>query len=135
MVPIVTVLGFAALAVWNTLPVLAVVFVGRRFGEYAFVRPGREMLWAPLDKETKYKAKNLVDVPVYRGGDAVVAQLQTGIEGAGVGPQAIAVIGGVTAAVWALNGWWIGRKHDQEGPREKAKGPRADLGLRPALGP
>ena len=37
------------------------------------------MLWSPLDKETKYKAKNTVDVPVYRGADALSAQLTTGL--------------------------------------------------------
>jgi ATP/ADP translocase len=50
--------GFVALAIWNTFMVLAVVIVLRRSGEYAFVRPGREMLWTPMSKETKYKAKN-----------------------------------------------------------------------------
>ena len=42
----------------------------RRVGEYAFVRPAREMLFSRLDNETKYKAKNVIDVPVYRGADA-----------------------------------------------------------------
>jgi AAA family ATP:ADP antiporter len=112
MVPAAMVLGFLSLAVWNTFTVLAIVFVARRFGEYAFVRPGREMLWSPLDKETKYKAKNFIDVPVYRGADAAVAQLQQAIGNAGFGPQAIAMLGVVTAAVWAVNGWWLGRRHD-----------------------
>ena len=53
-------------------------------GEYAFARPGREMLWSPLDKETKYKAKNTIDVPVYRGADAVIAQAQSAISAAGM---------------------------------------------------
>jgi ATP/ADP translocase len=43
----------------------------RRIGEYAFVRPGREMLFAPLDAESKYKAKNVIATVVYRAGDAV----------------------------------------------------------------
>jgi AAA family ATP:ADP antiporter len=120
MVPVVMVFAFSALAVWNTFAVLAVAIVVRRFGEYAFVRPGREMLWSPLDKETKYKAKNFVDVPVYRGADAAVAQLQTGVEGAGFGPQTIAVMGIVTAMLWAVNGWWLGRRHDAAATREPA---------------
>jgi AAA family ATP:ADP antiporter len=112
MVPLAMVVAFSTLAVWNTFAILAVAIVARRFGEYAFVRPGREMLFSPLDKETKYKAKNLIDVPVYRGADAVAAQIQTGVEGAGFGPQAIALLGVFTAAVWAVNGWWLGRRHD-----------------------
>jgi ATP:ADP antiporter, AAA family len=93
--------------------VFAVLYVGRRFGEFAFVRIGREMLWSPLDKETKYKAKNLVDVPVFRGADVAVAQLQVRLEGAGFGPQLIAVLGMVTCALWAVNGWWLGRHYDR----------------------
>ena len=104
--------GFVALAIWNTFMVLAVVIVLRRSGEYAFVRPGREMLWTPMSKETKYKAKNFVDVPVYRGADAAVAQLQRAIEGAGFGVQTVALLGALAAILWAVNGWWLGRRYD-----------------------
>jgi AAA family ATP:ADP antiporter len=112
MVPMAMILGYGALAIWNTFPVLAVVFVARRFGEFAFVRPGREMLFGPLDRATKYKAKNLIDVPVYRGADALSAQVLKGVEGMGFGPQTIALMGVGTAVLWAINGWWVGRRHD-----------------------
>jgi ATP:ADP antiporter, AAA family len=112
IIPVAIFFGFVALAVWNTFAVLAVVIVVRRSGEYAFVRPGREMLWSPMTKETKYKAKNFVDVPVYRGADAAVAQLQRAIEGAGFGVQTVAMFGAVGAMLWAANGWWLGRRHD-----------------------
>ncbi|HEY8540575.1 MAG TPA: MFS transporter [Steroidobacteraceae bacterium] len=111
-VPLVMVGGFLALAATGTLAVLAVVFVARRAMEYAFVRPGREMLWGPLDKESKYKAKNTVDVPVYRGSDAIVAQINKALDGAGVGPAAIAILGAGVALVWAALGWWLGRKYE-----------------------
>lgn len=119
MIPVALVFGFAALAVWNTFAVLAVVIVLRRSGEYAFVRPGREMLWTPMSKETKYKAKNFIDLPVYRGADAAVAQLQRAIEGAGLGAQTVALLGAVGAILWAGNGWWLGRRHDAAAKDEK----------------
>jgi hypothetical protein len=50
-----------------------------------------------MSKETKYKAKNFVDVPVYRGADAAVAQLQRAIEGAGFGVQTLALLGALAA--------------------------------------
>jgi AAA family ATP:ADP antiporter len=112
IIPVAILFGFVALAIWNTFAVLAIVIVLRRSGEYAFVRPGREMLWTPMSKETKYKAKNFVDVPVYRGADAAVAQLQRAIEGAGFGVQTAALLGALAAVVWALNGWWLGRRYD-----------------------
>jgi ATP:ADP antiporter, AAA family len=113
VVPLIMVGGFVALAVSGTLGVLAVVFILRRAMEYAFVRPGREMLWSPLDKETKYKAKSTVDVPVYRGADALSAQLNKGLEGIGWGPAALALLGAAVAALWALLGYWLGRRFEK----------------------
>jgi AAA family ATP:ADP antiporter len=76
ILPLMVMGGFLILASMGTFIVLATVMILRRWGEYAFIRPGREMLWSRLDTETKYKAKNFVDVTVYRFSDAVVAQVQ-----------------------------------------------------------
>ena len=43
-VPALVCLGFVGLALAPTFAVLAAVMIVRRIGEYAFVRPGREML-------------------------------------------------------------------------------------------
>ena len=84
VVPVVMMFGFLALAGSSLFVVFVAVVIVRRAGEYAFVRPGREMLWSPLDKETKYKAKNTVDVPVYRGADYVIGEGHAAVSGAGV---------------------------------------------------
>lgn len=118
IVPFAMIFGFLALAASGTFAVLAVVFVLRRAGEYAFVRPGREMLYSPLDKETKYKAKNVNDVPVYRGADALAAQVSTGLGAAGFSAAAVAVLGAAVAAVWGFVGWWLGRRFDTNARRD-----------------
>ena len=84
----------------------------RRVGEYAFVRPGREMLWSPLDKETKYKAKNTVDVPIYRGADYIGAQTNVALEGLGMTASGIMIVGASLAALWSVVGWWLGRRYE-----------------------
>jgi AAA family ATP:ADP antiporter len=112
VVPVAMIFGFFALAATGTFAVLAVVFVLRRVGEYAFVRPAREMLFSRLDTETKYKAKNVIDVPVYRGADALSAQVQKVIEHAGLTPASAALIGAGIAGAWALNAWYLGRRND-----------------------
>ena len=117
IVPVVMVFGFLSLAAVGTFAVLAVVFVLRRVGEYAFVRPGREILFSQLDTETKYKAKNVIDVPVYRGSDFVSAQVSTALESGALGASAVALTGAVVAGVWVLNGWWLGRRSDAAKPR------------------
>ncbi|HKZ74089.1 MAG TPA: Npt1/Npt2 family nucleotide transporter, partial [Steroidobacteraceae bacterium] len=93
IVPVAMVFGFLALAASGTFAMLAVVFVLRRAGEYAFVRPGREMLFSRLDTETKYKAKNFIDVPVYRGADWLSGQVKTGLDAAGFAPAIVAILG------------------------------------------
>ncbi len=110
IVPVAMVFGFFAVAATGTFAVLAVVMVLRRAGEYAFVRPGREMLFSRLDNETKYKAKNFIDVPVYRGADWISGQLSTGLTAGGMAPAVVALIGAGIAGLWALNGLWLGRR-------------------------
>ncbi len=112
LVPLALVFGFLALAASGTFAVLAAIMILRRAGEYALVRPGREMLWSPLDRESKYKAKNTVDVPVYRGADAVSAQLNNAIQTAGVSAAGVMLIGAAVAGVWAALGWMLGRRFD-----------------------
>ena len=112
IVPVVMIFGFLSLAAVGTFTVLAVVFVIRRVGEYAFVRPGREILFSRVDNETKYKAKNVIDVPVYRASDAITAQVSTALESGSLGTSAVAFIGAVVAAIWAVNGWWLGKRSD-----------------------
>jgi AAA family ATP:ADP antiporter len=102
-VPLIMMAGFGLLALAATFPVLAFVMIVRRVGEYALVRPGREMLFAPVDPETKYKAKNALDTFVYRGGDAISGWAYTGIV-AVASTGAVAVAGALICGLWALLG-------------------------------
>jgi ATP:ADP antiporter, AAA family len=107
------VLGFLALAAFNVFAVFVVVFVARRWGEYAFVRPGREMLFSGLDTESKYKAKSFIDVPVYRAADYVGGQAKTAVDAVTASPSVSLIAGAVLAAGWAVTGYLLGRKHDR----------------------
>lgn len=120
VVPLAMVAGFATLSFYGTFWVLAFVFIARRAGEYAFIRPGREMLFSRVGTESKYKAKNLIDVPVYRGGDALSAQVKAALESGGLHPAGAALLGAGLAAVWALNGWWLGRRYRDAGKEKLA---------------
>ena len=112
-VPIAMVVGLLGLAATGTFAMLAVVIVVRRAGEYALVRVGREMLFSRVGSESRYKAKNVIDVPVYRGADALTAQLQGGLQSAGITPASVAVLGSAVAGLWAICGWWLGRSADR----------------------
>ena len=113
-IPIVMVFGLTAFAISGTFIVLAIAMVIRRWGEYALIRPGREMLFSKVDKESKYKAKNLIDVAVYRIADAAFAQLKNVLEALRMGGAAEAMFTAGLAGLWAFNGWWLGRRHEKE---------------------
>ena len=114
-VPLAMVAGFLSLAAIGGFALLAAVMVLRRWGEYAFIRPGREMLFSRLGTEAKYKAKNLIDVPVYRGADMLVAQLQNALKQGGLPVAGVAMLGAGAALAWAGVGWWLARRAEGGG--------------------
>ena len=109
-VPLVVAGGFVWLAFAPTFAVLAVVMIARRAGEYALVRPGREMLFTVVPVEQKYKAKNFIDTVVYRGADALSGWLKTAIEAIAQQPAIAAIAGAGIALIWAATGAWLARK-------------------------
>jgi ATP:ADP antiporter, AAA family len=113
-VPFVMAFGLTVYAAFDTFSVMAAAMVLRRWGEYALIRPGREMLFSVVDKESKYKAKNVCDVAVYRVADAAFAQIKKLLDGIGMGGTAQALTAAAVAALWAVNGWWLGKRHDKE---------------------
>ena len=123
-VPVAMIGGFVALAALGSFWVLAVVMVIRRAGEYALTRPGREILFTSVDTETKYKAKNLIDVVVYRGGDALSAQVRAGLAASGMAFSMIALYGAGVALVWTVVGFWLAKRHESQ-PAPQAPGARA----------
>jgi AAA family ATP:ADP antiporter len=119
-VPILMFTGFLLLATFGTFAVLAAVMITRRVGEYAFVRPGREMLFSRVDTESKYKAKNTIDVPVYRGGDAISGQVDKLLSASAWSASAVAVVAAGIASVWAIVGYLLGRTRRGEEQRARA---------------
>ena len=108
-VPLVMAAGFLWLAFAPVFAVLVVVMVVRRAGQYAFVRPGREMLYTVVPPEAKYKAKNFNDTVVYRGADAVSGWVKAGIDIVAQQPAVAMVVGAGMALAWAANGAWLAR--------------------------
>ena len=113
-VPLAMLGGFLTLALVSNFWVLAIVMIIRRAGEYALTRPGREILFTSVDTETKYKAKNFIDVVVYRGGDALSAQVRGMLKASNMSSAALAMVGAGLALMWALVGLWLARRHEAQ---------------------
>jgi AAA family ATP:ADP antiporter len=120
VIPLFLIAGFLGLAWAPGLAVLVVVQVLRRAGDYALMRPCREMLYVVLSREEKYKAKNFIDTAVYRGGDALSAWVYAGFTALSLGLSQIALIGAAMSGLWAWVAYTMGRKHDALAGRERA---------------
>jgi AAA family ATP:ADP antiporter len=115
--PALVVIGMLILAFSPIITVLLAMQVIRRAGEYALTKPAREMLYTEVDKETRFKAKPVIDVVVYRGGDTLTAWFFTGLtEGLGLGFTAVGIVGAAIAAIWAGVGLFLGKLYNNRRP-------------------
>jgi AAA family ATP:ADP antiporter len=110
LLPAFAALGLVILAMAPLLSVFLAIDIARRAGEYGVTRPAREMLFTSLDRETRFKTKPVVDVAVYRGGDAWWGSIFSFMsEGVGLGYSVMALIGAGLAAIWTGSGVYLGR--------------------------
>lgn len=108
--PLVMAAGFVLLSVYPLFAPFIMILVLRRVGEYALVRPGREMLFTVLPPHIKYKAKNFIDTVVYRGADAVSAWLKS-LADLMLAPHAVPLLGACIAVAWAASAVSISRTY------------------------
>jgi AAA family ATP:ADP antiporter len=113
LVPVGLGVGFFTLGLAPLLIVLVIVQIVRRAGNYAIMRPSREMLFTVLNKEEKYKAKNFIDTAIYRGGDAVSAWIYAGLSGLGLSLSAIAFVAVPLSGLWAIVSYLLGDKREK----------------------
>jgi len=118
LVPLLLAAGFLALWLAPQLAVLVTVQVLRRAGNYAVMRPAREMLYVVLGREEKYKAKNFIDTVVYRGGDALSAWLYAGLATLGLGLSAIALLAVPLSLLWARVAYGLGQAQTRRATAE-----------------
>ena len=101
VVPMLLAIGFGVLALAPGLVTIIMVQTIRRAGNYAIMRPAREMLYVVLEREKKYKAKNFIDTSVYRAGDVMSAWAYTGLQTMGLSLAGIAILSVPLAFIWA----------------------------------
>ncbi len=113
VLPLVFLVGFAALAVSPVLAVIVGFQVLQRTANFGLSNPAREIFFTAVDREEKYKAKNVIDTAVFRGGDVLFAWLFTGLRGAGMTITGIALLTVPVALVWAGISFWLGREQER----------------------
>ena len=117
--PIVYIVGFAVLAVMPTLIVVVTVQVVQRWTNFAIANPARQLFFTVVTREEKYKAKNLVDVVVYRGSDALSGWIFDTLQGLGLKLGAIALCSLPVVAGWAVLSLALGREQEKRSARHR----------------
>jgi len=128
LVPVIMVFGWTAVAVAPGLAIMVALQIIRRAGNYAITRPGREMLFTSVTRETRFKTKPVIDIVVYRGGDVVASWTYTGLaQGIGLGLGAIAIVAAVIALLWALVAVFLGSHYEKSNSHIKASGTQPEI--------
>ncbi len=100
VLPLVTLAGFAVLAVWPVYGVMLIFQAVHRATRYAISRPSRETLFSVVTPSEKYKAKPVVDVFLYRFGDAAGAGIDGMFAALGLTLAWVAMSTAPLAAMW-----------------------------------
>lgn len=108
--PLIMAIAFILVIFSPALLILGGVQVVRRVAEYAVAKPAREMLFTVVDQESKYKAKNVIDTVVYRGGDLLAASAAAAVLAYGL--SGLAVLGVVVSVVWFPIAYTLGRRYE-----------------------
>jgi ATP:ADP antiporter, AAA family len=115
--PLVYVVGFAALAVSPSLAVVLTLQVVQRWMNFAIANPARQVFFTVVTREEKYKAKNLIDVVVYRGSDALYGWVFDSLQFLGLKLGAIALCALPVTAGWLVLSAALGRTQERRSER------------------
>jgi AAA family ATP:ADP antiporter len=119
--PAIYVVGFAAIALSPTLIVVLVVQVAQRWMNFAIANPARQVFFTVVGREEKYKAKNLIDVVIYRGSDALYGWVYDSLQALGLKLGVIALVAWPVALGWLVLSVALGRAQERRAaPAEAA---------------
>ncbi len=115
--PFVYAVGFPVLAAAPGLGVVVAFQAIQRSAHFAISNPARHTLFTVVTREEKYKAKNVIDVVIYRGSDALWGALFGAAQAAGFGVAAIAACALPFTLGWLGLSVALGRNHDRRAKR------------------
>jgi AAA family ATP:ADP antiporter len=120
--PAVYVAGFIALFLVPTLAAVLALQVAQRWLHFAFANPARQVFYTVLGREEKYKAKNLIDVVIYRGSDALYGWVFDSLQILGLKLATIALVAVPVSAVWLILSAVLGRAQENRAKLAEAPG-------------
>jgi ATP:ADP antiporter, AAA family len=109
LLPIISIAGFALIAINPTFLAVAAVQAIRRAVGFGLSKPTNDMLYSVVTPEEKYKSKNFIDTAVYRGGDLIGTWSVRALWGLGFAGISIAML--PFAALWVAIALWLGKAY------------------------
>jgi AAA family ATP:ADP antiporter len=120
--PAVYVVGFAAVAIAPSLSVVVTLQVTQRWMNFAIANPARQVFFTVVGRGEKYKAKNLIDVVIYRGSDALYGWVYDSLQALGLKLGAIALCALPVVAGWLILSTGLGRTQERLTPKRDHEG-------------
>ena len=111
--PCVYIIGFAALTVSPSVAMVFVFQVVQRWINFAVANPARQVLFTVVARDDKYKAKNMIDVVVFRGSDALYASLFDALQTLTLKITAIAACALPVTVAWLVLSTRLGRTQER----------------------
>jgi ATP:ADP antiporter, AAA family len=111
--PFVFCLGFITLGLAPMLWVVIAFQALQRTANFAISNPARESWFTVVSREEKYKAKNVIDLVVFRGGDALSGWFFAALRGAGLDLSTISLVTVPLTAGWLVLALGLGRMHQR----------------------
>lgn len=110
LLPLLSSISFASLAMYPTVAVFVVIQVARRVSNFAFTRPAREVLFTRLNREDRYKAKNVIDTVIYRSGDQIGSWGYAGLTVMSLSLSTIAWLAVPLSLLWFALSIWLAKQ-------------------------
>ena len=126
--PAIYVAGFGAVAIAPSLSVVVTLQVAQRWMNFAIANPARQVFFTVVGREEKYKAKNLIDVVIYRGSDALYGWVYDSLQALGLKLGAIALCALPVAAGWLVLSTALGRTQEHLATKRDTR--RAEMAIR-----
>jgi AAA family ATP:ADP antiporter len=108
VLPVLSIVGFAALGAFPVFAMVAVFTVLRRGANFAVTNPAMEVLFTVVKREDKYKAKNVIETVVYRSGDQIGGWAYRGLAALGLSLVGISYVAIPLSVVFLGLGLWLG---------------------------
>lgn len=113
ILPLIAIFGFAVMAIAPVLLTVVIFQACQRTANFAISNPAREMFFTVADRESKFKAKSVIDMVVFRGGDAANGWLFKAMQGLGMEMSGIAMATVPIVGLWFILSIGLGRAHEQ----------------------